>query len=193
MFHRPCTQKKGRQIQTVSAFPLWFPGRSAAVLFSVIGSIHTAHIRCRRCCRRSRLLDVGNQRFGRQDRGRNGGSVLQRGARDLRRVDDAFFEHIAVGVGQRVVAVADGCLRLEVLDDDGALDAGVRRDLADRLLERLQNDRRTGLLVALNGLDIRLDSRDRVDERGAAACNDAFLDSRLRRFRLSSLLPAFRS
>ena len=144
-------------------------------------SVHAAHVRCRRCCRRSRLLDVGNQRFGRQNRGRNGGSVLQRGARDLRRVDDAFFEHIAVGVGQRVVAVADGRLRLEVLDEDGALDAGVRRDLADRLLERLQNDRRAGLLVALNGLDIRLDSRDRVDERGAAACNDAFLDSRLRR------------
>lgn len=42
MLHRPYTQKEGRQIQTVSAFPLLLPGRLAAVLFSVIGSIHTA-------------------------------------------------------------------------------------------------------------------------------------------------------
>ena len=37
----------------------------------------------------------------------------------------------------------------DLLDDDRALEAGVRRELAERLLERLDDDLRTGALVTL--------------------------------------------
>ena len=55
-----------------------------------------------------------------------------------------------------------------MLNDDGALQTCVRSNLANRLLKRLQNDGSAGLLVTVNGIDIGLNSRNRIDECGAA-------------------------
>lgn len=96
------------------------------------------------------------------------------------RVNDACVDHVAVGIGQSIVAVADGVLCLQVLNDDGALQTCVRSNLANRLLKSLQNDGSAGLLVAVNGIDISLNSRNRIDECGAAACDDALFNSSLR-------------
>ena len=67
-----------------------------------------------------------------------------------------------------------------MLNDDGAFQTCVRSNLANRLLKSLQNDGSAGLLVAVNGIDIGLNSRNRIDECGAAACDDAFFNSSLR-------------
>ena len=42
------------------------------------------------------LRDVGDQRLRRQDHRGDGGGVLERGAGDLGRVDDALLEEVAV-------------------------------------------------------------------------------------------------
>ena len=96
--------------------------------------VHAAHVRCCRSCGCSRLLDVCHEGLGGQNGGSYGGSVLQSGTGDLRRVNDAFVDHVAVGIGQSIVAVADGVLCLQVLNDDGALQTCVRSNLANRLL-----------------------------------------------------------
>src|SRR6185437_6296789 len=60
-------------------------------------------------------------------------------------------------------------------DDDGALQAGVLRQLAKRLLERPDDDRSASPLVGI--LDpVELDRVDRVDERDAATRDDALLE-----------------
>jgi predicted signal transduction protein with EAL and GGDEF domain len=48
--------------------------------------------------------------------------------------------------------------------------------LADRLLERAADDHRAGLLVALEGVDV--DGSGRVQQRDAAARDDALLERR---------------
>src|SRR5437588_749329 len=70
--------------------------------------------------------------------------------------------------------------RAHLIDDDRALEARVRRELAERLLERADDDLRARLLVALERLDRRLGSRARVQERDPAARHDALLERRAR-------------
>ena len=66
-------------------------------------------------------------------------------------------------------------LRLaDVVDDDRALQARVVRELADRLLERAEDDPRTRLLVALER--VGLDGLRRLKQRHAAAGDDALLE-----------------
>ncbi len=67
------------------------------------------------------------------------GRVLQRGAHDLGRVDDARLDQVAVLVRRRVEAERALAVA-HLLHDDRALDAGVRRDLAERLLDRAAHD-----------------------------------------------------
>ena len=61
------------------------------------------------------------------------------------------------------------------LDDDRAVLAGVRGDAAQRLFERAAQDVDAGLDVAFS-LDCRRAPEMRVDQRDAAARDDAFLD-----------------
>ena len=140
--------------------------------------IHAAHIGC---CRsgRSRLLDVSDKALGGQYHRSDGSRVLQCGASDLGRVNDTGGDHVGVLLLERVEAVADLILTTDVLYDDGALQTRVLRDLLDRRLERFKNDLHTGLGVACGGIEQLCDSRDRVDQRYAAACDDALLNSRL--------------
>src|SRR5439155_5101904 len=66
--------------------------------------------------------------------------------------------------------------RADLVDHDRALQARVLRELAERLLERPDDDRRTGPLVALD--TVELDRLDRVEEGDAAARHDALLEGR---------------
>src|SRR5262245_65837914 len=74
----------------------------------------------------------------------------------------------------------------DLVDDDRALEARVVGELADRLLERTRDDRRTRPLVAVEVVD--LDRLDRVQERNAATRDDTLLERRAGR--LQSVLDA---
>src|SRR6185369_14244340 len=110
-----------------------------------------------------------------QDHRGDGGGVLERGARDLGRIDDALLEQVTVLPAQGVVPLA-GLEALDVLDDHLAGSPGVVGDLSGRRLERLADDVDTDSGVAL---ELHLvDRRDRLEERRAAAGGVAFLDGR---------------
>src|SRR5712691_1904709 len=78
----------------------------------------------------------------------DGSGVLKRRAGDLRRVDDPGLNHLdplaLLGVEASPVA-----LGLDALDDDGTLVTRVERDQLRRLGGRVQNDLRSGSLIAL--------------------------------------------
>src|SRR6476646_9432065 len=86
--------------------------------------------------------------------------------------------HVAVLAGGRVQALAflHGA---DLLDHDTALEAGVRGDLLDGLLERAAHDLRAGCLVALE-VDL-VERRLGVQQGHAAAGHDALLDRSLGR------------
>src|SRR5215468_1108534 len=112
--------------------------------------------------------------LGREEQARDRSRVLQRRPGDLRGVDDAGLEHIGVLAGRGVQALPAG-QRLDLLDHHAAFEAGVHRDLLERLFHRAAHDRRTGGLVArqvqlLEGTPARLQQRD------AAAGHDTLLD-----------------
>ena len=70
------------------------------------------------------LRHLGDEAFGGEQQAGDRRRVLQRGAGDLRRVDDAGLDEVFVLVGGDVVAFVALAL-LDFLDDDGAFDAGV--------------------------------------------------------------------
>ncbi len=119
------------------------------------------------------LGDLGDDGLGGQDVLGDRRRVLQRGPRDHGRVDDARGDEIddlARGGVQ-----AEALLRLaDVVDDDAALEAGVLRDLAERLLERAQDDAGAGALVV--GVGVLLDGGRGLQQRDAAAGHDALLE-----------------
>src|SRR5690606_4958853 len=118
------------------------------------------------------LLD--DQGLGREEQGGDGGGVLQGGAGDLDRVDDAGLDQVRVLAGGGVVAAA--LVELGDLGDDHvALEAGVLGDPAQRLDGGPADHRDAGGLVA--GLvEVALEDLDRVDQRGATTGDDALLD-----------------
>src|SRR3712207_3564852 len=90
----------------------------------------------------SRLLllrNVRDERLRRQDHRRDRGRVLEGRARDLRRVDDAAREEVAVLALEGVEALAR-LVVADALDDDLAGLARVVGDLPRRRLERLADD-----------------------------------------------------
>ena len=64
-----------------------------------------------------------------------------------------------------------------LVDHDRALEAGVLRDLAERLLERAQDDAHAGLLV-VDGGGVEVDGVGGLQQRDAAAGDDALLERR---------------
>src|SRR5437762_3513089 len=109
------------------------------------GSVHPAPRRAGRLG--LVFLDLADDRVGReQERGDRRG-VLQRRALDLGRDEDAHLEHVAVLVGQGVVAEVVLLRLLDLLRDDGAVDAGVLGDLLERALDGAADDLDADLLV----------------------------------------------
>src|SRR5258706_6807232 len=100
------------------------------------------------------LGDLGDDGVRRQEQRADARRVLEGTAHHLRGVDDAELQHVAVlqrvGVEPevRVLGLADP------VDDDRAVDAGVRGDLADGSLDRATHDVDAGLLVLVEGLDL---------------------------------------
>src|SRR6185312_1516621 len=119
---------------------------------------------------------LGDDRLGGEDVLRDRRRVLERRASDHRRVADPALEQILDLAGLDVQSVALlGAANL--LDDDGPLEARVVRELAKRLLERLEDDLGAGLLVTLElAEDVRADRIRRVDERDAATRHLALLE-----------------
>ena len=87
--------------------------------------------------------------------------VLQRGADDLGRVDDAGRDQVAVLVLVGVVAVVLALHLADAVDDHRAVDAGVLGDVPQRIVEHVADDLGAELLVARRARASRRPSRQR--------------------------------
>ena len=121
------------------------------------------------------LGQVRDHAVGRQQEPRDGGRVLERRARDLRRIDDARLQEVGVLAGADVVAVRARRL-LDVGDDERRFLAGVADELAEGSLDRTRDDGRADGLVA--GQRQRVDGLLGTQVGDAAAGDDALLDGR---------------
>ena len=120
-------------------------------------------------------LAFGDERLGGEHQADNAGRVLQGGAHDLHRVDDALVEQVAVFTGGGVVTEVALALA-HLVEDDRAFFARVLHDLAEGLLDRAADDRDAELLLVAH-LEL-VEGLLRADERDAAAGDDAFFDRR---------------
>ena len=128
----------------------------------------------------SRIGLVGDKALGGEDHCRDGSRVLESGTSDLGGVKDACGSHVAILILSEVVAVADLAGFENSVDDNGAFKACVGGYLADGLLKSFKDYLDAGLFVGVLGaLKQSLDAADCVQQSDAAACNAAFLDSRL--------------
>ena len=105
---------------------------------------------------------VRDHAVGREEETRDGRGVLERGARHLRRIDDAGLEHVDVLARADIVAVRAGRL-LDVGDDERGFLTRIVDELAERSLDGTRDDRRADGLVALEleGLDRLLATEER--------------------------------
>src|SRR4051794_30111210 len=119
------------------------------------------------------LRNLGDDRLRGEDVLADGRGVLQRRARDHRRVDDAGLDEVGDLTGGRIQTLA-GLRLTDVVDDDRALETGVERDLTERLLERAEHDLRARSLVVLE--PVEADVGRGAQKRDAAARHDALLE-----------------
>src|SRR6185436_4817773 len=112
--------------------------------------------------------------FRREQQTRNRRRVLQRETRDLGRIEDALFQHVAVLARARVVTVGT-LARLDGVQDHGRVFAGVLDDLAQRLLDRARQDADADRLVFVRTLEL-VERLLRADQRNTAARDHAFFD-----------------
>src|SRR5207237_1353404 len=120
---------------------------------------------------------LGDNGLGGDQEAGDRGSVLQRGAHDLGRVDDALRHHVDVLARLRVEAVGILLLLEDLADDDGAVFTGIDRDLAGRRGQRLAHDLDAGLLVVVPGAN-PLEMLGGTQQSDAAARYDAFFNRR---------------
>ena len=135
-------------------------------------------------CRRLGLL--GNESLGGEEQSGDRGRVLQGRPGHLGRVDDAGGDQVLVLAGCGVEAEAT-LAGTNLLDDDTALEAGVDRDLADRLLHGSTHNGTPGLLVVGTAAHLlhRVLSTEQSD---TAAGDNALFDGRTGR--LNGVLDA---
>src|SRR3569832_2177688 len=114
--------------------------------------------------------------FRREQQARDRRRVLQRETRDLRRVEDALFQHVAVLARAGVVAVR-ALARLDGVQDDRGVFARVLDDLTQRLFDRARQDADADRLVFVRTFEL-LEGLERADQRDAAARDHAFFDGR---------------
>src|SRR5690606_14677603 len=127
----------------------------------------------------SRLLlgAVGDHALGSEEQTGDRRGVLQRGAGDLGRIDDAGLHEVLVLAGGDVVAVG-GLAADDLLDDDRSLDAGVGAELLEGGLDGATHDLGTELFVAFERRDDGGNGLAGAEEGDAAAGDYAFLDGR---------------
>src|SRR2546421_7810888 len=144
--------------------------------------VHTTHTAHAAATRRHAAAGVLLRYFryhgfgGDQERG-NRSRVLDRHANHLGRVDDALGDQVAVFAGLRVEAVGVLILLQDLSDDHGTVFAGIDRDLAGRIGQRLAHDLDAGLLVVVLGAQ-SLEMLGGTQQGDAAARHDAFLNRR---------------
>jgi chaperonin GroEL (HSP60 family) len=97
----------------------------------------------------------GDDRLGHEDVLRDRRSILQRRACDHGRVDDAVLDEV-LDLARVDIQALTRLRRADGLDDDRALEACVRRQLAEGLLERAKHDLGAGLLVTLERIEQRV-------------------------------------
>ena len=143
---------------------------------SEIHAAHATHAAARRHRRLVLLRGLGHHGFGGDHQARDGSRILQRGAGDLGRVQDAELDHVAVlAVGGVVaeVALAVG----DLVEDDAGLFAGVGDDLAQRRFHGAQGDEDAVVLVLIGTLEA-FDRGLGADQRDATARHHAFFHRR---------------
>src|SRR5438067_1155062 len=166
-----CSSETRRRPALLPAFSLTRPLRHALH--------HSAHVPHAAAHAGSGLLGwLGDDRLGHEDVLGDRRRVLQRRARHHRRVDDPRLRQVFDFIRVDVQALALGG-PADVVDDDRALEPRVVGELAERLLERADDDLRSRPLVGVVDR-VELDRLDRVDQRDAAARNDALLERRPR-------------
>src|SRR5580692_10345779 len=137
--------------------------------------VHVAHAAAAVSAGGGSFLLFGNLRyqgFGGQHQAGDGAGVLQGGADDFRRIQDACFDQVFVLVGEGVVAEV-GLLGVEYLaENHGAFFSGVLGDHAQGLGDGATDDVDADLLVAFS-LDF-LKGRSAAGQRYAAAGDNAF-------------------
>src|SRR6266511_2387021 len=143
--------------------------------------VHTAHAARHAGTGRLLLGRLGDDGFGREDVLRDRSRVLECRADHHRRIGDSGVDEVLVLVRLDVESVA---LRgvADPVDDDRAFQARVVGELADRLLQRANDDSCSGALVAF--VSVELNRFDGVQERHAASGDDTLLErgaSRLER------------
>src|SRR5229473_2852608 len=129
---------------------------------------------------RFRFRPVGHHRFGRDQQPGDRCGVLQRHPYDLGRVDDAGTDHVLVVARLRVIAVVGVALFGQLADHDRTIGPGILGNLPGRRLKRLAHDLDTELLVVV-GRGQTIEHLGRIEQRDAAAGDDAFLDRGLGR------------
>src|SRR5262245_27367138 len=125
------------------------------------------------------LRSLGDHRLGRQQATRDGCRVLQRKTRDLRRVDDAELDHVAILAGRGVEAVV-ALAAHDGIQHHGRIGAGVADDLAQRLFDGSLQDVDADVLVLVRAFEVRK-ALQRAQQRHAAARHYALFDGRARR------------
>src|SRR5699024_9354189 len=123
---------------------------------------------------RSLLRLLGDDGLGGQEQTSDGGRVLQSGAGDLGRVDDAVLEPGDVLTGDGVQSDT-GSHVLDLVDHDAAFEAGVDRDLLQRLGDGTTHDVGADRLVVLQ-LQLLQAGDPGLQQRNTTTGQDTFLD-----------------
>ena len=123
--------------------------------FLEIHAAHAAHAAAAHAARHaaaSRLLlrSLGDHGFGGDQQAGDRSRVLQSGAHDLDRVDDAHGDHVAIFAGLGVVAEGRALVLKDLAGNDRGFRTGVGGDLAGRSLQRAANDVDAGFLVGID-------------------------------------------
>ena len=99
------------------------------------------------------LWSSGDHHLGRDQQTRDRGGVLQRETHHLGRIDDPGIDQVHVLQRLRVDAAVGILLVDQLADHDRPVDAGVERDVADRLLQGAPDDADADALVVAGRLE----------------------------------------
>ena len=103
--------------------------------------------------RHGRLLFrfLGNHGLSRHEQSGNRGCILQGGADDLGRVDDALGHQVTVLAFLGIIAIGVRVILADLADDDRSILASIDGDLASRRTERFPDDVDASLLIVVLG------------------------------------------